>query len=136
MSKFNLDDQSDDWVNGPIDAIASPITSATLVDNGLHLILDNGTTIDIEDDGQLCCESRYATCDDDLTTLVGAKLVGVRVKEAKITKEDVCETHEVAFLDVITTNGTVTLATHNEHNGYYGGFALRVNITVPGKTIN
>jgi hypothetical protein len=29
---------------------------------------------------------------------------------------------------VQTTKGSFTICTHNEHNGYYGGFSLRVKL--------
>ena len=32
--------------------------------------------------------------------------------------------HEVAFLGIYTTKGVIVCQTHNEHNGYYGGFSL------------
>jgi hypothetical protein len=32
--------------------------------------------------------------------------------------------HEVQFLIVDTDRGSFTCETHNEHNGYYGGFLV------------
>ena len=32
--------------------------------------------------------------------------------------------HDVVFVDIRTDKAFVTIATHNEHNGYYGGFEL------------
>jgi hypothetical protein len=34
--------------------------------------------------------------------------------------------HEVQFLRVSTDAGTIVCETHNEHNGYYGGFNVCV----------
>lgn len=36
--------------------------------------------------------------------------------------------HEVAFVLIQTDNDSITLCTHNEHNGWYGGFALKVEV--------
>jgi hypothetical protein len=38
--------------------------------------------------------------------------------------EDAYGEHEQVFVEVVTTKGLITIANHNEHNGYYGGFAL------------
>jgi hypothetical protein len=32
------------------------------------------------------------------------------------------DVHETCFVEVQATGGFITLVTHNEHNGYYGGF--------------
>lgn len=130
----------DGWVKGPIEAVDSPVATAVMSDIALVLTLENGTSIEIMDTAQNCCERRYPTTDDDLSAIVGAKLLRVEVKGSKDitpeTDEYAGETHEVAFVDIITSKGTVTLATHNEHNGYYGGFDLQVKIIVPATTLN
>ena len=41
--------------------------------------------------------------------------------------EEEYETHEVQFLEIKTSKGIFTMSTHNEHNGYYGGFAIVVS---------
>ena len=33
--------------------------------------------------------------------------------------------HEVQFLNIETSLGIITFETHNEHNGYYGGFYIK-----------
>lgn len=77
----------------------------------------------LADYGQDCCESRYMTCDDDLPSFVGAKLLGVEVADGP-NQESKFETHEIQFLRVMTSKGTIVCETHNEHNGYYGGFSM------------
>ena len=32
--------------------------------------------------------------------------------------------HEVQFLALVTSKGEVVFSSHNEHNGYYGGFSI------------
>lgn len=92
-----------------------------------YIGFDDGVKISIWDDGQSCCEHRYMTCDDNPKDIVGGELVSVGVKHAP-DQEDDWEVHEIAFLEVVTTKGTVQFATHNEHNGYYGGFGLTITM--------
>ena len=40
----------------------------------------------------------------------------------KYTPDDIGEKHEVQFLEIKTDRGVLTMANHNEHNGWYGGF--------------
>ena len=37
--------------------------------------------------------------------------------------------HEVQFLVVTTSKGAFTIETHNEHNGYYGGFFIEAEVS-------
>jgi len=92
----------------------------------------DGTFLRISDDGQSCCESRYMTCDDDLTGHEGGQLVSIDLDagggEHRTKPDDDYSDayHETQFVKVQTTKGSFTLCTHNEHNGYYGGFDLTV----------
>jgi len=86
----------------------------------LRFAFEDGTRLALYDDGQSCCESRYMTTDDDLSIHVGGKLKAVEMQDAP---ED--GYHEVQFLVVKSTKGHSTVETHNEHNRYYGGFAVR-----------
>lgn len=94
--------------------------------NKVFLTFDDGVRIAIWDDGQSCCESRYITCDDDPARIVGGKLVSIETKDAPEVVGEWGEVHEQVFVDVTTTEGTITFTTHNEHNGYYGGFGLTI----------
>lgn len=88
----------------------------------LILTLDDGTLL-LRDSGQSCCEFRYMTCDDDLPTFAGSKIVGVELRDApSIEDGGYGGDHDVQFLVVRTTGGEIVCSTHNEHNGYYGGF--------------
>lgn len=91
-------------------------------DESLRLEFTDGSAIKFFDDGQSCCETRYMTTDDKLDDFAGATFAGVRIEEADNRPGD--EEHEVQFLLVDTSKGTFTMESHNEHNGYYGGFAL------------
>lgn len=107
-------------------SVGKRIASVELVADELRLAFTDGAVLRIYDDGQSCCESRYMRTDDDLPTFAGATLRGVDVRDATdITHEDDYESHEVAFLVVHTDGGDIVCSTHNEHNGYYGGFAMK-----------
>lgn len=97
-----------------------------------RLVIDlvNGVRVELWDGGQSCCESRYMTADDeDLSYYSGAKLLGFLVEDAPAVEGEY-DVHEVQFLHVKTSKGSFTLASHNEHNGYYGGISLSVKTTV------
>ena len=77
----------------------------------------------LDDDGQ-CCEERFITAEtDDLDYYVGATLLDVEVSDVAVNDEPEA-LHEVRFLNIHTSKGVVTFATHNKHNGYYGGFDI------------
>jgi hypothetical protein len=111
-------------------AIGKRIASVALAKEAdleaLRITFDDGTTVELWDDGQSCCESRYMTCDDDLASFAGATIVAIseRAADDAEPEDEYGNCHEVSFLVVETDRGTITVATHNEHNGYYGGFAL------------
>ena len=115
----------------PSEYYGQKIISAELLKDGssedrLRLGLGDGRVIDIWDDGQSCCESRYMTCDDDVKSLIGHQLVRIEAKPGPDVQDQYGECHEQVFLEVGTDSGFVTIANHNEHNGYYGGFGLTI----------
>lgn len=103
------------------------IVKASFGGDEFKLTFDDGVTIKVWDDGQSCCENRYMTTDDDPKVLEGTVLKEIRVSHADGSSEDSYDSHEIAFLDVVTDKATIQFATHNEHNGYYGGFGLSVD---------
>jgi hypothetical protein len=106
------------------DAVGKTIASLTLGgDDALHFVFDDGSKLKLYDDGQNCCESRYMRTDDNLGGFIGAKLLGAEIKEAPSIESEY-DSHEVQFLEIKTDRGVFTMASHNEHNGYYGGFYL------------
>lgn len=92
----------------------------------LRLTFDDGVKISIWDDGQSCCESRYMRTDDDLSSLVGHVLVRIEAKNGPDVEGEYGDVHEQVFVEVATDGGFITIANHNEHNGYYGGFGLTI----------
>jgi hypothetical protein len=102
-------------------------------DDALYFEFSDGSKMRLSDEGQSCCEHRYMRTDDNLADYVGAKLLGAEIKEApneadeadEADEHEVHEVHEVQFLEVQTDRGVFTMASHNEHNGYYGGFWIQ-----------
>lgn len=102
------------------------IRAAQLTDDVLTLTFSDGSTARVSDQGQSCCEHRYITCDDDLNKIVGDTLRKIEARDGTDTEGEYGECHEKAFVEVATDKCFITLVTHNEHNGYYGGFDLEV----------
>lgn len=100
----------------------------------MEILFADGTGIHVFDDGQSCCEHRYAVCDDDLTPFVGAKFVGAEVRDGPTEDHEYGDLKECQFLVVNTDRGSFTVANYNEHNGYYGGFWLVVRAALTGET--
>lgn len=93
----------------------------------VEIDLADHTQLTLWDGGQSCCESRYITTDDDLTKITNTALRDIELADAPpITAE--YEEHEVQFLHIRTPKGTATFETHNEHNGYYGGFSIQASL--------
>jgi len=111
----------------PSEFYGRTILSAEMTESGLTLGLDDGKSIEIWDDGQSCCEWRHMTTDDDIQSLVGHKLTRIEGKEGPETGED-GDYHETVFVEIGTDVGFITVVNHNEHNGYYGGFALTITV--------
>jgi hypothetical protein len=119
---------NEESVNAFKGAIGKKISALSLgEDDALHFVFEDGSKLKLFDDGQSCCESRYMRTDDDLNAFVGAELLSAVVREAP-NEADEYGGHEVAFLVVTTSKGAFTMASHNEHNGYYGGFCIRAAI--------
>lgn len=91
-----------------------------------------------------CDTTRYMTTDEeDIGYYIGALFFGLELKPVDPRNstnlaydEDGNRygQHDISFLDVHTSRGVFSLACHNEHNGYYGGFDLQVkreNLRLP-----
>jgi len=119
------------WQEDYSQAIGKTIKNVVLdeASNELHIAFTDGHTLLIWDSGQNCCENRYMRTDDDLTKFAGATFVGIEVRDAPDIA-DAESVHEVQFLLVNTSLGTFTMASHNEHNGYYSGFEVVCRLEV------
>jgi hypothetical protein len=93
----------------------------------LVITFADNSKIEISDYGQDCCEHRYMTTDDDIKDLIGGVLIKIESKGFSHCIDDKYDDyHEVYFVEVATNKTSITLCTHNIHNGYYGGFDLVV----------
>lgn len=99
----------------------------TTVDT-LQITFEDGTTLVIWDDGQSCCESRYMMTDANLDSFVGAVLVDAEVADSPTDTGEYGDVHEQQFLNIKTDKGVLDCVTHNEHNGYYGGFWIQAKL--------
>lgn len=107
-------------------AINKKIATVALSGDELHFVMEDGFKFAIADEVRSCCENRYMTCDDNLAQFSGATLLDVEVAPSgKNTTGKYGSEHEIEFLRVKTSRGVITAETHNEHNGYYGGFWVK-----------
>ena len=97
------------------------ITQVELDGDRLNISFADNNVLQIWDDGQSCCEHRYMVTDDDLSQFTDCIFTDIQLKDAPCIEEEY-DVHEIQFLDIYTTKGSFQMATHNEHNGYYGGF--------------
>jgi hypothetical protein len=117
-----------DSVDAYKSAVGKVISSVSVgTDDALHFAFTDGTKIKFFDDGQSCCESRYMRTDDDLARFKGATFVDAELRDSPTQTDQWGDEHEIQFLVVNTSAGAITVSNHNEHNGYYGGFALKVS---------
>lgn len=112
-------------------SIGKKLKSIKLNGDNVVCAFDDGAWLRLWDNGQSCCESRYVTSDDNDKDFAGHTLVNVEIREA--AKHDVNEytEHEIQFLAVKTDKDEFVATTHNEHNGYYGGFSINAEYGPP-----
>lgn len=103
--------------------LGKKIRSVELKDEVLRLTMADGSVLCLTDNGQSCCESRYMTCDDDLTNYTNTVLKTIELSDAPDRSEG-SEEHNCQFLKIVTGKGTITAESHVEYNGYYGGFSI------------
>lgn len=111
-------------------ALGKKIDRVEQVGEVLNIHMKDGFTLELFDDGQSCCESRYMRTDDDLSEFTNTTLKEIELKEAPQITDEYGD-HEVQFLEVKTGKGSFVMSSHNEHNGYYGGFMIVARIRKP-----
>lgn len=108
------------------EAMGKTIKTLSLIDDdALHFVFEDDTKIKLFDDGQSCCEIRYMRTDDNLEDFIGAELLDAEVADGPSQEGEWGEAHDIQFLKIKTSIGVFTMTSHNEHNGYYGGFLIR-----------
>lgn len=104
------------------------VTKAVLADDVLRIDFTDGTHFRLYDDGQSCCESRYMTTDDDPASLVGQTIVSIECRDGGHGgSDDNGEYREEEFVIIQGNKSAITLCTHNDNNGYYGGFDMKID---------
>lgn len=126
----------------PSSLYGKTITGLVIEDGAIHITLppmysnsSRPNDYAIYDAGQQCCESRFITCDDELSHFIGATFQGISLKEASAQyiaddawgSDDEYERDDPQFLEILTDRGAITFCTHNIHNGYYGGFGIKLD---------
>ena len=109
--------------NAVLGYIGKVISSLSLQDDTLTIRFTDGTGVEVYDNGQSCCEHRYMHTDDDLSGVNGGVLYDIELRDVTCDESD-WEVHEIQFLVVKTSKGEIVMSSHNEHNGYYGGFSI------------
>ena len=102
--------------------VTQQIRSITLSDKELVITTDRGRIAftDKKHDTQ----GNYIRTDDALHDFVGAYFLSAILKGWDSLPSDF--THDVQFLEVVTTNGSLSICSHNEHDGWYCGFDVVV----------
>lgn len=109
----------------PVEKIkGKKIISLKIEDDVLKMETACKEFFEIFDDGQSCCEARYMETSDKLGDFIGATILDVKTVDGGETENAYGDVHEIQFLNIDTDKGLLQFATHNEHNGYYGGFDL------------
>lgn len=93
--------------------IGKTIREVKLESDELQFEFTDGSKMKILDDGQSCCEHRYMQTDGE-------------IKPVEDSHSEYEDAHEIQFLEIKTSKGVFTMANHNKHNGYYGGFSIIV----------
>lgn len=130
ISMLGGNDQTVQSINACLGKTIKTVVVNPEGDGSLDFVFSDDSTLTVFDSGRSCCESRYMTCDDNLDDFVGDVLIGMEISEVSDVSRDeedddwYADYHEQQFLRVKTNKGTMTVCTHNEHNGYYGGFYL------------
>lgn len=96
----------------------------------VRILLADGFTLVLWDNLQLCCEQRYMNTDDDLQSIVGSKLKDILISDGPKETSRYSGVTEIQFLKIQTTKGEITMASYNEHNGYYSGFSLDARLEI------
>lgn len=104
-------------------SLGKKIKKVWIEDNELKFIFSDDSKLKLWDNGQLCSEYRYISCDDNLDEFVGETFLDIALKDAPDI-DDGAGPHEVQFLEIRTDRGSFHCANHNEHNGCYSGFRI------------
>jgi hypothetical protein len=100
------------------------ITNIEMTEDYILIDLDDHNIYGIFDNEQKCCERRYMMTDDDINSLIGHRLRRVDVKFGPPVKHaNGRVSRDTCFLEIGTDGGSITVVSHNLHNGYYDGLS-------------
>lgn len=111
--------------------LGKTISNVTITDDDkVKFIFTDNTIMLLCDTERQCCEERYFTTYDDLTSYAGDTLIDVILKSYSC-KHDYSPNkdntnHDIQFVEVVTNKSCITFASHNEHNGYYSGIDIEL----------
>lgn len=120
-----------DLETGIVPFVGAKLASVAFEDTGeygagtIRVTFEDGRTLLLRDMSS-CCENRYFRTDDDLDYFKGATLLRIEEGDVEEREAEYGRCHEMRFLRVSTSLGVFVICCHNEHNGYYSGFNLRV----------
>ena len=121
------------WLGGNTASVAAlkestdkEIAALGINEERLLFTFADGTAMRLYDEGQSCCERRYMHTDDALEDFIGAQFKKAEVRDGPTENDgEYDDVKESQFLVITTSIGQFTVVNYNEHNGYYGGFALK-----------
>ena len=105
------------------ESVGKEIKSIVLEEEELTIVFDDSRLV-LWDDGQSCCELRYMHTDDKLSDFIGSEFLGAEIRDGPDEEDEYSDVKESQFLVIDTSIGQFTIVNYNEHNGYYGGFAI------------
>jgi len=110
--------------------LEAPVEAEDLAQDFVALFIRfvDGTALAVRDDEHNCCERRFLTCDDDLANAAKSIFIGLQLNRVDQGAGERDAAHDVGFLEVLTSHGSFTVCTHNEHNGCYAGFSVWAEI--------
>lgn len=124
---------SSNGVSDKAQFIGRTISSVSVEEKRVVVGFTDGAGFVLKDEGQSCCEYRYLTTDDDPNALVGLTFRDIVEKPGECKEEEGGECHDTMFVDIVADGAWITLCTHNEHNGWYGGFSIELTPLSPGE---
>jgi hypothetical protein len=113
------------------------IETIRFYENLISIVFSDNTALELKDATSGCCNQTYLTCDDDLSSFTGQRLIDVDLGVITHYEDDTAEPggnncHDIVFLNVRLASGEVIVFSgHNHHNGGYEGFDVNCKY-IPG----
>ena len=124
------------------DALNREIYNVEFKKDILIIKFSDDTGIILKDNELSCCEKRYLSCDDELSSFCyktekifqvkypifyGIEINDVNTYADPSYNEKENDNHSVQFMKINTSEGTFTVCAHSkDHNGYYDKFDIQI----------